>query len=192
MRGQRSDRVRHGLGLAAVGLVALALVALVATVRAGTATSGRPVSPPVSPPPGPIVNDIQTQSFAAFVPCANNGAGELVSGTIELHVLVTSTVNDNNVSGFYHYQPAGGDVTGSVTGDSYRPTGVTKSSFHGSLQNGTYTTTFVNNFRMIGPGPGNNYLVHETFHLTVNAGGDVTVDHDLFGVDCGPVSPPVD
>lgn len=98
--------------------------------------------------------------------------------------LVTSTVNGNNVSGFYHYQPAGSDLVGSVTGDAYQATGVTQSPFHGSLQNGLYTTTFINNFRLIGQGPGNNYLVHETFHLTFNAKGDVTVDHDLFSVDC--------
>ena len=190
MGGYSSDRARHGLVLVAAGLLVLAVGALIASVRVGTATSGPPVSPPVGPH-GPLVNDIQTQSFAAFVPCANNGAGEIIAGTIELHVLVTSTVNGNNVSGFYHYQPAGSDLVGSVTGDAYRATGVTQSSFHGSLENGLYTTTYVNNFRLIGPGPGNNYLVHETFHLTINAKGDVTVDHDLFSVDCGPVSPPV-
>lgn len=191
MRGYKSDRFRHALGLVAASLLVLALGALFASVRAGTATSGRPVSPPVSPPPGPVVNDIQTQPFAALVPCANNGVGEVISGTIELHVLITSRLNGNNVSGFYHYQPAGGNLVGSVTGDTYQATGVTQSSFHGSLQNGLYTTTFINNFRLIGQGPGNNYLVHETAHLTLNANGDVTVNHDLFTIECGPVSPPV-
>jgi hypothetical protein len=33
-------------------------------------------------------------------------------------------------------------------------------------------------------GPGNNYSVHETAHLTLNANGRVTVSFDRFGVTC--------
>jgi len=42
----------------------------------------------------------------------------------------------------------------------------------------------VNNFRIIGQGPGNNFLVHETFHFTINANGNVTAFVDHFSVDC--------
>ncbi len=130
------------------------------------------------------VNDKQTEPFSVFIPCANDGAGESVDGTIELHTLITSTVNGNNVSGKFHFQPQGGDLVGSVSGDNYRPTGVTQDHFKGSLQNGQFTETFVNNFRIIGQGPGNNFLVHEVFHITINANGDVTVIHDRVSVDC--------
>ena len=75
-------------------------------------------------------------------------------------------------------------MIGSDTGDIYHGTGVTQNEFKGSLQNGQTSFTGVNNFRMIGPGPGNNYLVHETFHVTVNANGDTTVVHDNFSVEC--------
>jgi hypothetical protein len=129
-------------------------------------------------------NDTQTIPFSAFVPCANGGAGESVDGTIELHTLVTSTVNGNNVSGKVHFQPQGGDLVGSVTGDKYQPTGVTQEHFKGSLQNGQFNDTYVNNFRIIGQRPGNNFLVHEVFHITINANGDVTVIHDKLSVDC--------
>jgi hypothetical protein len=44
--------------------------------------------------------------------------------------------------------------------------------------------TFVNNFRIIGQGPGNNFLVHETMHITLNAAGFLTVFHDNITVDC--------
>jgi hypothetical protein len=37
---------------------------------------------------------------------------------------------------------------------------------------------------MIGQGPGNNYSVHENFHITFNANGDVTAVQDNFNVDC--------
>jgi hypothetical protein len=135
-------------------------------------------------PAAVTTNDKQTTAFSVFVPCANAGAGESVDGTIDLHTLITSTVNGNNVSGKFHFEPQGGDLVGSVTGDKYQPTGVTQDHFKGSLQNGQFTETFVNNFRIIGQGPGNNFLVHEVFHITINANGDVTVNHDRVSVDC--------
>ena len=129
-------------------------------------------------------NETQTVPFSVFVSCANGGAGEIISGDLQLHVLITSTVNGNNVSGKFHFQPQGGSLVGETTGDTYRATGVTQGHFKGSLQNGQYTETFVNNFRMIGPGRGNNFLLHETFHITINASGDVTVTHENVSEDC--------
>jgi hypothetical protein len=129
-------------------------------------------------------NDRQTIPFDVFIPCANGGAGETVAGTIDLHGLISDRINGNNVSGKFHFQPQGGDLVGAVTGDKYQPTGVTQGTFKGSLQNGQYTETFVNNFRIIGPAPGNNFLVHEVFHITINANGDVTVEHDNFSEEC--------
>jgi len=37
---------------------------------------------------------------------------------------------------------------------------------------------------IIGQGPGNNFPVHETYHVAVNANDEVTVVHDNFSVDC--------
>jgi hypothetical protein len=42
----------------------------------------------------------------------------------------------------------------------------------------------VNNFRIIGQGKGNNFLVHENLHLTINANGVATAVHDNFSIDC--------
>jgi len=130
-------------------------------------------------------NESSTLSFnGVFVPCANGGAGEAVSGDLQLHILIASTVNDNNVSGKYHVQPQGGGLVGQTTGDTYQPTGVTEGTFKGSLLNGQFSETFVNNFRFIGQGPGNNFLVHENLHITVNADGDVTVAYLNFSLEC--------
>ncbi len=129
-------------------------------------------------------NEVVTESFSQLVPCANGGIGETISGDVQLHVLITSTVNRNRASGKFHFQPQGSTLVGETTGDVYRATGVTQGSFSGSLANGQYSETFVNNFRMIGPGPGNNYLVHETFHITINANGDVTVERERISVEC--------
>jgi len=122
--------------------------------------------------------------FTVFVPCANGGAGELVDFTGDLHVLVSSTINGNHVSGKLQVQPQGVGGVGLVTGDKYRATGLTQETFSFDLSNGQGSDTFVNNFRMIGAGPGNNFLVHETLHLTINASGSVTVFFDNFSIGC--------
>jgi hypothetical protein len=82
-----------------------------------------------------------------------------------------------------HFQPQDISGTGFVTGDKYQGTGITQTS-------NTFSTplpiefTFVNNFYMIGQGPGNNFKVHETFHFTINANGVVTAVVDNFRVTC--------
>ena len=129
-------------------------------------------------------NDTTDIDLTVFVPCAAGGAGEIVDLTGPLHTLITFTINGNNVSGFFHFQPQGISGTGETTGAKYQATGVTEESFKNSLQNGQANETFVNNFRIIGEGPGNNFLVHETLHFTINADGAVTVSHDNFSADC--------
>ena len=131
------------------------------------------------------VNDMSDINLTVFVPCAAGGAGELVDLSGPLHTLITFTINGNNVSGTAHFQPQGLSGTGETTGDKYQATGVTKaSSFKGSFQNGQFTQTYVNNFRIIGSGSGNNFLVHEVLHVTFNANGTVSVFHDNFSIDC--------
>ena len=130
------------------------------------------------------VNDMSDINLTVFVPCAAGGAGELVNLSGPLHTLITLTINGNNVSGTTHFQPQGISGTGETTGDTYHATGVTKDTFKGSFQNGQYNETFVNNFRIIGQGSGNNFLVHEVAHITVNANGTVTVSHDNFSAEC--------
>src|SRR5579864_8926310 len=130
------------------------------------------------------INDKTDISITVFMPCAAGGAGEIVDLSGPLHTLISSTFNGNNVSGYFHFQPQGISGTGETTGDKYHATGVTSESFKTSLQNGQANLTFVNNFRIIGQGPGNNYLIHETMHVTINADGALTVSHDNFSVDC--------
>jgi hypothetical protein len=129
-------------------------------------------------------NDTTEIDLTIFIPCAAGGAGETVDLTGPLHTLITFTINGNNVSGFFHFQPQGISGTGENTGAKYQATGVTQESFKNSLQSGQANETFVNNFRIIGQGPGNNFLVHETLHFTINADGAVTVSHDNFSADC--------
>ena len=131
-----------------------------------------------------VINDSIDVNLVVFVPCANGGAGELVDLSGPLHILITSNINGNNVSGKSHFQPQGLSGFGLTTGDSYQGTGVTQDHFKGSFNNGQFNQTFVNNFRILGQGPGNNFLLHENFHLTINANGELTTFHDNFSVDC--------
>jgi hypothetical protein len=125
---------------------------------------------------------IDFTGFTVFVPCANGGAGELVTFEGPLHVLITVTLD--NRGGFHaksHFQPQGLSGTGADTGDKYQATGVTQDHFNGKVG---LTFTSVNNFRIIGQGKGNNFLVHENLHLTINANGVATAVHDNFSIDC--------
>ncbi len=130
------------------------------------------------------VNDRTDIVIDVFIPCAAGGAGEFVQLQGPLHTLITATVNGNNVSGKLHFQPQGVSGVGQTTGLKYQATGETQQSFTQSLQNGKATFSYVNNFRIIGQGPGNNYLVHENLHVTVNADGTITATHDNFSAEC--------
>jgi len=131
-----------------------------------------------------VSNDKADVFLSVFVPCAVGGAGETIDISGPLHVLVSLTINGNNFSGYFQFQPQGLSGTGKTTGAKYNGAGVTRQSFKGSLQNGQSNFTFVNNFRIIGQGPGNNYSVHESLHISINADGTPTVFHDNFNIDC--------
>jgi hypothetical protein len=131
-----------------------------------------------------VDNESNPILLSVFVPCAAGGAGEIVDLSGNLHTLITETINGNNVSGVMHFQPQGISGTGETTGLKYQATGVTQTSFKTSLQNGQANMTFVNRFDIIGQGPGNNFTVHETAHITFNADGTVTVFFDNFSVEC--------
>ena len=73
--------------------------------------------------------------------------------------------------------------TGLTTGTKYHATGETHSVSNNPADGG-FNNKFEDIFRIIGPGPGNNLLVHENFHLKVDPDGTVTLFHDTFSVTC--------
>lgn len=119
-----------------------------------------------------------------LVPCANGGLGELVLVQGTLHIQSHTTINNNRASLKIHFQPQGATGTGLTTGDTYRATGVTQEHDSIPLTGGAFNFTFVNNFRLIGPGPDNNFLVHQTVHVTVDANGVVTTVVDNTSIEC--------
>jgi hypothetical protein len=158
--------VKRAIGL----LLATATAALAGASAAGAAATTV------------TTNEQVPVTVLAFVPCANDGAGELVLLTGTLHVLTHVTIDDQG--GLHvkqHFQPQGVSGTGLTTGDKYQGTGVTQSEFNATAG---FEATDINNFRIIGQGPGNNFLVHSTFHVTVTPNGDVTTVVDNFSVEC--------
>ena len=130
------------------------------------------------------VNEKVPINIVTFVPCANGGAGEDVTLDGTLHVVMSMTINGNNFSGKIHFQPQGVKGVGAITGDVYKATGVTQEQVSGSFVNGQFESTSVNNFRIIGPGKGNNLLVHQVFHVTFNANGDMTANVVSTSIEC--------
>ena len=120
--------------------------------------------------------------FQVFVDCAAGGAGEIVDFSGILHSLFHVTINCNKFIMKSDFQPQGIIGIGETTGDRYQATGVTQET----TTSGTvgFTDSFVNNFKIIGVGPGNNFLIHENVHVTVNANNTVTAFHDQFTADC--------
>jgi len=120
-----------------------------------------------------------------FVPCANGGAGEFVelSGSLNF---VFHTTFDN--SGGRHLQLhsnlQGVSGTGTTTGTRYRASQSDLDEFNEVAGDAPFESTTVTSFRIVGQGPGNNFVVHESAHFTVNAGGEVTAQHDHFSVEC--------
>ena len=123
-------------------------------------------------------------TIVAFVPCANDGAGEFIQVTGNLHVLTHTIVNQSGITEKLHFQPQGIAGTGLDSGDKYQATGVTQQITHTSSDPGVLIISFVNNFRLIGQGPGNNFLVHETVHITANARGVQTASVDNLKLSC--------
>lgn len=131
------------------------------------------------------IDVVELTDLPVFVPCALDGAGELVLLNGSLQFLfhftedqaggfsVKSEANPQHVAGF-----------GQTSGDLYQGTGATGSHTTFTISGVPFTSSFVNNFRIIGQGSGNNFLVHTNAQFMVNANGVVTVSDVNFMADC--------
>jgi hypothetical protein len=120
-------------------------------------------------------------AFSVFVPCANGGAGEVVALSGELHDMFNVSFDSDGMRVDVHDNPQGVSGRGLTTGEKYQATGVTRFKLSSA---GSIDITYVDNFRIIGQGPGNNFSFHDNLHLSINANGDVTAFHDNFRADC--------
>ena len=124
-------------------------------------------------------------NIALFVPCAAGGAGETVTVAGTLHILdiVTIDAAAGSIRLEEHFNPTGVVGTGLTTGDKYRGTGITRSSFHVTPA-GTFEFTHINRFNVIGQGRASNFTIRETVHTTVLADGTATSTVGNFTTVC--------
>ena len=127
-------------------------------------------------------NTTDSYAFSGWVPCADGGAGELVTGTIDAHVLSSSTVNDAVDAWQFMFAPRG-TLVGRKTGQVYRLTGVQRGTYVDREQGDRSVLTYVNRYQLIGAGSAGNLVVRETAHITRN-GDDVVVQFDDYGIEC--------
>ena len=137
----------------------------------------------VSAHAGVTANQHLSIAYAGYVPCANGGSGELLTGTIEVHDLASETVNGNHAAWQFLFERRG-ELVGSITGDTYRLAGVEHGAYTQSLGSEHSTLTYVNRYRLVAPGTGNDLIVRESAHITLDAGENVVVQRDDFTVDC--------
>ena len=123
-------------------------------------------------------------TFSVFIPCANQGNGEVVDFSGTLHEVISSTVNGNHVHLNNLFNPQGAKGVGETTGDVWEATGETRSDLNASVSGFPFTNTFVNNFKLINGKDHASFLVHENAHVTVNADGTTTANQDNFTFSC--------
>lgn len=162
----------------------LCVVALLSLAACGES----PTSPPALRTGAPSLDQASSGASVASVPFETTidigCASESVDVTGFLLAVYQVAVTGQNATVYWHYSPQNVSGVGSASGDMYRATGVTQQAETVSFINGLAVFTFVNNFDIIGQGTGNDFLVHEVAHVTVNANGATTVEFDKASVDC--------
>lgn len=157
-------KIRLAMLLALVGVLVIGVAPVSAAASSFTISSTFPID------------------LVVFVPCAAGGAGEDVALSGTLHDIYHITFD---ATGGFHSKvldnPQGVGGVGLTTGMKYQGTGVTQGELNGKLG---FETTSINNFRIIGQGPGNNFLVHGVYHVTVNPNDTLTAYVDNFTAEC--------
>lgn len=114
----------------------------------------------------------------------NSCNGDTIDVSGPLHLLFTETINGNNFSSVSVNNPQGVSGSDETTGAKYQGTGVTTDVFSGSFTNGQFEATAVDRFDFIGQGSATNLVFHDTFHVTFNAAGNLTVAFDKLVASC--------
>lgn len=173
--------------------VALAAMVLGASVAGCDQGPTAPAEPVPSGPQASVVSAALPMTTSQklpfqqtfFVPCAAGGAGEPVEFTGTIHFLAHESMSaTGNAVYKLQYQPQKMVGIGLVTGDTYQGTGaqhVTETVRGDGLP---YEGTWVLTQGLIGAGPGNNLLIRERIHVTINNNGDITTDFHLVDVRC--------
>jgi len=122
--------------------------------------------------------------FAVQDRCAGGRFGEIIVFQGDQHLVFSETSTANgHLSTKLQWNAEGITGIGQYTGFTYRALGV---SSYQTVTNGDlpYTSTFINNYHVIGQGTATNGDLHETVHVTVDANGVVTAWVTDYNFDC--------
>ena len=118
-----------------------------------------------------------------FVPCANGGAGESVALAGSLSIRSHEVTTEDGITRLWtQWRPLGVVGIGATSGQRYRGTGGTFEGLVDRSEGSVYSV--VNNFRIIGQGPGNNMTMHMVIKQAYNANGELTAEVNLQQQDC--------
>lgn len=129
-------------------------------------------------------NDVRVPlDVTQWVPCANNGLGELMQLDGYIHVLFAQVVNNNRGSWLFHSTAQSGEAVGQTTGLVYRVTGSPLLEAEQYAADGYPDVFRLVWFRHIS---GDNlvFVITEVSHITINADGTTTVTHNQSTVEC--------
>jgi hypothetical protein len=116
-----------------------------------------------------------------FVPCAADGEGEEVDLTGTANIVGHVTIDDaggGHVALIENFHESG---TGLTTGDKYEGAGVFQDQINSKVG---VERTSNRELTLVGQGDGNNFTLHITFHVTLNADGTLTTVAHNFKADC--------
>ena len=119
-----------------------------------------------------------------FNPCALGGQGEWMIGNGRVHGVLHVTTIGNKIRTKVHYNQQGLEAVGQTTGDTYQVGGVTQWEENYIADSFPYTLTYINYGVFAGPGRGNNLYLVDKYHITVDANGEVSVEHSMLDTIC--------
>ena len=99
--------------------------------------------------------------------------------------LVTHESTDSQGRTHVHFiiNDKGTTGTGLTTGTRYHQVGATRENDQ-IVEDAPVVVSFANILNLVGQGQAPSLLVHETFHLTINANGVTTVERETQRVEC--------
>lgn len=162
----------------------LAAASLVACTESTTAPEVMLPDAPALALQNSASSSIVAFKMGAWVSCANGGTGETVDLEGELR-FVTQTTTDGHGGTLTktHVQPWGVWGLGRASGARYKGVGMTQEMQY-EVPSGESRYSFVNNFRLIGKGPGNDLHIHSVTHMSTDENGLAVANVEVESTEC--------
>ena len=122
--------------------------------------------------------------FSYFVPCANDGQGETVSGSGYGILITTTVINNKNTNIQMMFDPRGAKFTGETTGLTYHSVGVLRLSQSMVTSELPFEGAFISKNYFVSETSAVNYKENVLLHYTVNENGETTAFVEHSSITC--------